>query len=206
MKKELYVNGAATTVIVDPAESLAGVLRRQLGLTGTKIRCGRGRCGRCSVILEGMLVRSCVTTMQQIPNGAHITTVEGIGSPHEPHPVQLALVRHHAPQCGYCMPGTVVAAKALLDQIPNPNPAEIRAWFRTHGIGCRCHGSAAIVEAILDAAAVARGEMPREMLGKIGGSDFQRPAAVMKAPGPSAPRQITAAPRTRSAAVSLPDA
>lgn len=184
MKKSLRINGVATTVMVDPGESLANVLRMKLGLAGTKVRCGRGQCGRCSVILDGEVVRSCMTVMEHVPEGASITTVEGVGSPANPHPVQLALVGHGEPQCGYCMPGIVVSAKALLDQSPNPSRDEVRAWLQKHGNACRCHGNKPIVEAVMDAAKVLRGEMPVEALGGSLGSAFLRLSAVLRPVAP----------------------
>ena len=88
LKQILNVNGVPTTIIVDPEATLADVLRSQLGLTGTKVGCGQGQCGACSVILNGKLVRSCVTSMKRVPAEASVTTVEGIGSPAAPHPIQ----------------------------------------------------------------------------------------------------------------------
>lgn len=190
VKKRLFVNGIARTIIADPEESLANVLRAQLGLTGTKIGCGQGQCGCCSVILDGDVVRSCITRMRNVPDEACVTTVEGIGTPADLHPVQLALVAHGAPQCGYCMPGIVVSATALLDANPNPTRAEVRAWLQTRRNGCRCNGYKPVVDAIMDAAKVLRGEMDREELefqlpadGRIWGTTYPRPSAVAKVTG-----------------------
>jgi len=190
VKKRLFVNGIARTIIADPEESLANVLRAQLGLTGTKIGCGQGQCGCCSVILDGDVVRSCITRMRNVPDEVCVTTVEGIGTPADLHPVQLALVAHGAPQCGYCMPGIVVSAKALLDANPNPTRAEVRAWLQTRRNGCRCNGYKPAVDAIMDAAKVLRGEMEREELefqlpadGRIWGTTYPRPSAVAKVTG-----------------------
>jgi aldehyde oxidoreductase len=116
----LVVNGIKKTLVVDPEASLADVLRGQLLLTGTKVGCGEGQCGACSVILDGQVVRSCITKMKRVPDGAHVTTVEGIGTPDNLHPIQLVLIAHGAPQCGFCTPGFVVSSKALLDQNPDP--------------------------------------------------------------------------------------
>ncbi|NLT34748.1 MAG: molybdopterin-dependent oxidoreductase [Gaiellales bacterium] len=190
IKKRLFVNGIPSTVVADPEGRLADVLRAQLGLTGTKLGCGQGQCGACSVILNGEVVRSCVTSMKRVPDDACITTVEGIGTPADLHPVQLALVARGAPQCGYCMPGVVVSAKALLDANPTPTRAEVRAWFQSHRNACRCNGYKPIVDAVMDAAKVLRGEMPRETLefkmpvdGRIWGSTYPRPSAVAKVTG-----------------------
>ena len=190
IKKTLVVNGVRRTLIVSPDKSLADVLRDQLHMTGTKIGCGQGQCGACSVILDGKLARSCVTNMKRVPDEACVTTVEGIGSPDNLHPVQLALVAHGAPQCGFCMPGVVVSAKALLDENPGPTRQEVRGWFQAHRNACRCDGYKPIVDAVMDAARVIRGEMPREALefvlpaeGRIWGTAFPRPTAVAKVTG-----------------------
>lgn len=103
-RKIMKVNGVERRIIVSVEESLANVLRRQLGLTGTKVGCGEGQCGCCNVILDGKLVRSCVTKMEKVPDGASVTTIEGIGTPDNPHPIQLAWAAHGAAQCGFCTP------------------------------------------------------------------------------------------------------
>ncbi len=139
-KKVINVNGIPRTVIVNPEASLADVLREQLGLTGTKVGCGMAHCGACSVILDGKLVRSCVTKMKKVEDGAAVTTIEGIGTPDNLHPIQMALVAHGAPQCGFCMPGFVVSAKALLDQNASPSREEVRDWFQKYRNACRCNG------------------------------------------------------------------
>ena len=113
-KKKVVVNGISRTLIVDPEASLASVLREQLGLTGTKVGCGTGQCGACSVIMDGKLIRSCITKMKRVPEDAHIITVEGVGTPDAMHAIQLAFVAHGVAQCGFCTPGFVVSAKALL--------------------------------------------------------------------------------------------
>ena len=190
INKTLFVNGIRTNLIVSPDDSLANVLRDQLHMTGTKVGCGQGQCGCCSVILDGKLVRSCVTSMKRVADEACVTTVEGIGDPGDLHPIQLALVAYGAPQCGFCMPGVVVSAKALLDENPNPTRQEVRNWFQVHRNACRCNGYKPITDAVMDAAKVLRGEMPREALeftlpadGRIWGSSYPRPTAVGKVTG-----------------------
>jgi aldehyde oxidoreductase len=190
IKKTLYLNGVPCILVVSPDESLANVLREQLHMTGTKIGCGQGQCGCCSVILDGKLVRSCVTKMRRVPDEACVTTVEGIGSPDNLHPVQLALVAHGAPQCGFCMPGIVVSAKAFLDENANPTRQEVRNWLQVKRNACRCSSYKPIVDAVMDAARVLRGEMPREALefvlpadGRIWGTAYPRPTAVGKVTG-----------------------
>ena len=121
-KKVLKVNGVPRTVIATSETSLADVLREQLGITGVKVGCGTAHCGCCSVIMDGKLTKACVTKMSKVDDGATVTTIEGIGTPDNLHPIQLALVAHGAPQCGFCMPGFVVSSKALLDQNADPLP------------------------------------------------------------------------------------
>jgi aldehyde oxidoreductase len=189
-KKDLVVNGVKQTLIVDPEASLAGVLREQLGLTGTKVGCGQGQCGACSVILDGKVVRSCITRMKRVPDGAEITTVEGIGTPDAPHVIQQAFVAYGAAQCGFCTPGFAVSAKALLDQNANPTRQEVRDWFQKHRNVCRCNGYKPYVDAVMDAARVLRGELAPEALeyempkdGKVWGTKYPRPSALPKVTG-----------------------
>ncbi|MGA3116726.1 MAG: molybdopterin-dependent aldehyde oxidoreductase [Syntrophobacteraceae bacterium] len=189
-KKVLNINGIPQTIIVNPEASLADVLRAQLGLTGTKIGCGMAQCGCCSVIMDGKVIRSCVTKMKKVEEGADITTIEGIGTPDNLHPIQAALVAYGAPQCGYCMPGFVVSAKALLDGNAKPSREEVREWFKKYSNACRCNGYKPIVDAVMEAARVLRGEIGKEALefripdnGSIWGSKYPRPSAIAKATG-----------------------
>ncbi len=189
-KMILNINGIPKTMIVDPEATLGDVLRKQALLTGTKVSCNDGHCGACSVILDGKLTLACVTKMKRVPDGAKITTVEGIGTPDNLHPIQMALIAHGAAQCGFCMPGFVVSTKALLDQNPNPTREQVRAWFTQHHNACRCNGYKPTVDAAMDAAKVLRGEMPKEALefklpadGKIWGGNYPRPTAVAKVTG-----------------------
>ncbi|MBN1537930.1 MAG: molybdopterin-dependent oxidoreductase [Anaerolineales bacterium] len=189
-KKLLNINGVIKTIIADSKSSLADVLRRQLYLTGTKVSCNDGHCGACSVIMDGKLTLSCVTKMERVPDGAEIITIEGIGTPEKMHPIQLAMVKHGAAQCGYCMPGVIVSTKALLDRNPKPTREDVRAWLTQQHNLCRCNGYKPIVDGVMDAAKVLRGEMPREELeftlpkdGKIWGTNYPRPTAVAKVTG-----------------------
>jgi aldehyde oxidoreductase len=190
LKTTLNINGVSKTVIVDPEATLGDLLRKQMLLTGTKVSCNDGHCGACSVIVDGKLTLACVTKMKRIPEGAQITTVEGIGTPEDLHPIQLAFMFHGAAQCGFCIPGMVVSAKVLLDRNPSPSRDEVRAWLTQHHNACRCTGYKPIVDAIMDAAAVLRGDMPRSALefkmpqdGHIWGSKIPRPTAVAKVTG-----------------------
>ena len=190
IKRMINVNGINRTVIAPADESLANVLRGQLGLTGTKVGCGQAQCGCCNVILDNKLVRSCVTKMSKVPEGASVTTIEGIGTPGSLHPIQLAWIIHGGAQCGFCTPGFIVSAKALLAENPNPTRDQVREWFNTHRNACRCTGYKQLVDAVMDAAKVLRGEMKAEALlfkmpadGEIWGSKYPRPTAVAKVTG-----------------------
>jgi aldehyde oxidoreductase len=189
-KKPLVINGISKTLVIDPEATLADVLRRQLLLTGTKVSCNDGHCGACSVILDGKVTLSCVTKMKRVRDGAEIVTVEGIGTPEKLHVIQQAFIVHGSAQCGFCIPGFVVSTKALLDQNPSPTREQVRAWFTQHHNACRCTGYKPIVDAVMDAAAVIRGDMPRSTLefempkdGHIWGSKYPRPTAVAKVTG-----------------------
>jgi aldehyde oxidoreductase len=189
-KKELKVNGVPKTVIAHPEASLADVLRDQLGMTGVKVGCGMAHCGCCSVIMDGKLTKACVTKMSKVADGAAVTTIEGIGTPDNLHPIQLALVAHGAPQCGFCMPGFVVSAKVLLDQNAAPSRDEARDWFNKYRNTCRCNGFKPVIDAVMDAAKVLRGEMNKEALefkmaegAPIWGSKYPRPSAIAKVTG-----------------------
>ncbi len=190
LKKTLKINGINRTVIAPPDESLANVLRRQLGLTGTKIGCEQAQCGCCNVILDHKLVRSCVTKMSKVPENASVVTIEGIGNPDNLHPLQLAWIVHGGAQCGFCTPGFIVSAKALLDENPNPTRDDVRDWFQSHRNACRCTGYKQLVDSVMDAAKVMRGELEAEALlfkipaeGEIWGSKYPRPTAVAKVTG-----------------------
>jgi len=189
-RKLLYVNGAPTLVMCEPSQKLSDVLRGQLGLTGTKVACGQGQCGSCSVILNGKVVRSCSTTMKRVPAESEVTTIEGIGRPGDLHPLQLAWMVHGGAQCGYCSPGFIVSSKALLDENPDPTREEVRDWWQKHANVCRCTGYKPLVDAVLDAARVVRGEMTMEELdykvpedGHIWNTRFPRPTALAKVTG-----------------------
>lgn len=190
LKKSLMINGLPRVIVTEPDASLAAVLRGQLGLTGTKVGCNEGHCGSCSVILDGKLVRSCIVKMKKVPEWACITTVEGIGTPEKLDPIQKALVLHGAPQCGFCMPGFVVSAKVLLENNPSPAREDVRAWFQKNLNACRCTGYKPIVDAVMDAAAVMRGDKPSETLdikvpedGHIWGAKYPRPSSIAKVTG-----------------------
>ncbi len=145
----LTVNGQPVTAEVEPRMTLADFLREQLGLTGTKLGCEHGICGSCTVLWDGMAVRSCLALAVQA-DGATITTIEGLAADSALHPVQQAFWDEHALQCGFCTPGMVLTAVALLQENPNPSEAEIRETLS--GNLCRCTGYQNIVRAVRVAA------------------------------------------------------
>ena len=158
ISKTLIVNGMTKTLLVNPEDSLADVLRGQLLLTSVKVGCGTGQCGACNVILDGKLVRTCTLKMKRVEDGAAVTTLEGIGTPEHMHPLQLSWMFHGGAQCGFCTPGFIVSAKCLLDNNPAPTRNDVRDWFQSHRNACRCTGYKPLVDAVMDAAAVMRGE------------------------------------------------
>lgn len=189
-KKNLVVNGIPVSILVEPETKLSDVIRKQLHLTGTKVGCKTGQCGVCSVLLDGKVVRSCVTTMKNIREGAEVTTIEGVGTPANPHPLQLAWIKYGAAQCGFCTPGFIVSAKGLLDQNDSPTREEVRDWFQKNRNLCRCTGYKPIVDAVMAAAKVVRGEAAPDSLvykmpadGKVFGTEHPRPSGMAKVTG-----------------------
>ena len=144
----MTVNGETVEVAIEPAAMLIDVLRGELGLTGVKEACGRGECGACTVLLDGTAVTACLTPAMKAMN-KEVLTIEGLGSPGKLHPIQEAFVEHGAVQCGFCTPGMILSAKALLDENPNPTEEEVRVGLS--GNLCRCTGYVKIVEAVLAA-------------------------------------------------------
>lgn len=145
----LSVNGEQHELLAPPHHTLLEVLREQLGLTGTKHGCEVGECGACTVLVEGKPVLSCLVLPARVV-GEEITTVEGLADGARLHPLQQAFVDQGAVQCGYCTPGMLLSAKALLDEIPNPDREQIKAALS--GNICRCTGYAKIIDAVEDAA------------------------------------------------------
>jgi len=144
-KIELEVNGKTHGVFVEPWKTLLEVLREDLGLTGAKMGCDDGNCGACMVIVDGQAIKSCLMLAPQA-RGKQILTIEGLGSPETLHPLQQAFIDHFAVQCGYCTPGMIMTAKALLDEKPEATEEDIRE--NLHGNICRCTGYVKIVEAV----------------------------------------------------------
>jgi len=189
-KMWLKINGATRILVCDPEQdSLADVLRR-IGLTGTKVGCNAGQCGACSVILDGKLVRSCVKKIKNMEDYAEITTIEGIGTPLNLHPLQQAWITYGGVQCGFCTPGFIVSALALLKENPAPSREEVRVWFEKNHNVCRCTGYKPLVDAVMVAAAVLRGEKTMDDItyhvpedGRIYGTACPRPTAPEKVTG-----------------------
>jgi aerobic-type carbon monoxide dehydrogenase small subunit (CoxS/CutS family) len=148
-KLSFTLNGVPIYVEVDPQERLIDLLRNRLGLTGTKEGCGEGECGACTILVNAKPVNSCLMLSIQV-QGQEVLTIEGIGSRQKPHPVQRAFVEVGAVQCGYCTPGMILAAVALLQANPRPNRKEIRQAMS--GNLCRCTGYENIILAVEQAA------------------------------------------------------
>ena len=150
----LTVNGQPREVMTDPEAPLLYVLRNDLGLTGTKFGCGLGQCGACTVLVGGQAVRSCVLPVQAVA-GQAVTTIEGLGSPERPHPLQATFIEEQAAQCGYCTPGIVMTAKALRDQTPRPTEAQVKQALA--GVLCRCGTHQRVIRAVVRAASTMGG-------------------------------------------------
>jgi aerobic-type carbon monoxide dehydrogenase small subunit (CoxS/CutS family) len=146
---QLHVNGRDFTVTTDEDRPLLDVLREDLELTGTKYGCGEGECGACTVLVDGAPVRSCVTTVGEL-RGGKITTIEGLADGETLHPVQQAFLDKQAMQCGYCVPGQILTAAALLDETPHPTREQIIAAMT--GNLCRCCNYPNILAAVEHAA------------------------------------------------------
>jgi carbon-monoxide dehydrogenase small subunit len=160
------LNGEAVEVRVEDHWSLLHLLREELGLTGTKEGCGSGECGACTVLVDGKAINSCLYLAVEA-DGREVLTIEGLAAPDGTlHPIQQAFIDHGAIQCGYCTPGMILAAKALLDENPDPTEEEIR-----HGLSgnlCRCTGYLQIFEAVRAASASVRKEGIRVLSGERG--------------------------------------
>jgi carbon-monoxide dehydrogenase small subunit len=155
----MKLNGKDVSVEVEPGDLLVHVLRDKLGLIGTKVGCGEGECGACTVMVDGKTVTSCIYPALKA-QGCEVITIEGLAEGGQLHPIQQAFVDVTAPQCGFCIPGMVISAKALLDQNPHPGRDEIKEGIS--GNICRCTGYYQIVEAI---------ELAAQRLAEEGGAE-----------------------------------
>jgi len=144
----LHVNGRAQTVDVEPATPLLYVLSDDLGLRGPKFGCGLGQCGSCTAIVRGRAVRTCVTPVSTVA-GAEIVTLEGLGTPEKPHPLQTAFINEQVPQCGYCTNGMIMSAAALLQSNKKPSEADVRSAL--DGNLCRCGSHVRVLSAVMSA-------------------------------------------------------
>jgi carbon-monoxide dehydrogenase small subunit len=151
------INGEEVEFLCEPRQSLLECLRDLAGLTGTKEGCNDGNCGSCTVFFEGRIVPSCLVLGVEA-QGRAITTIEGIADGNLLHPIQQAFLEDAALQCGVCTPGFILAAKALLDQEPDPSEERVRLWLANNL--CRCTGYDKIIRAVMDAAAKRREEVP----------------------------------------------
>ncbi len=149
MAINIKVNGAMRSVPAEPDTPLLYVLRNDLGLNAAKFGCGLAQCGACTVLVDGKPVRSCVTPIDTLGQ-SEITTLEGLGTLERPHPLQVAFMTEQAAQCGYCIAGMIMAAKALLDRNPQPSDAEVRQGLAENL--CRCGTHNRVVRAVLRAA------------------------------------------------------
>src|SRR5712691_9227513 len=148
MAINLHVNGSIRTVAADAETPLLYVLRNDLGLNGAKFGCGLAQCGACTVLVDGKPVRSCVTQIGSLGQ-SEVTTLEGLGTVDKPHPLQQVFIEQQAAQCGYCINGMIMSAKALLDENPGPTEAQVRDGLS--GNLCRCGTHGRIIRAVLKA-------------------------------------------------------
>ena len=149
-KYSFHVNRRAVTVESwDPGQPLLYVLRNSLGLHAAKFGCGLGQCGACSVLIDGKVARSCLTSVKQA-SGRAITTLEGLGTPEKPDPIQAAFIAEQAAQCGYCTNGMIMAAKSLINTTPHPSSDQVKQAFA--GNLCRCGTHTRILSAVISAA------------------------------------------------------
>lgn len=190
IKKQFILNGVPKTIFVNADDILSTVIRENLGLTGTKVGCGEGQCGACSILINGKVTRSCAYKMKRLPDAAEVVTIEGIGTPDNLHPVQLAWIARGGAQCGFCSPGFIVSTVGLLAENPNPSREDVRNWYQKHRNACRCTGYKPLVDAAMDAAKVLRGEMSADELlfklpedGRVFGTKYPRPTAISKVTG-----------------------
>ncbi|MFX0052020.1 MAG: (2Fe-2S)-binding protein [Candidatus Hodarchaeota archaeon] len=154
MEIKITINGFKKSLLIEPHELLIDVLRQE-GYLGVKRGCNEGTCGACTIILNGKAVKSCILLAAQANNGI-VTTIEGIGTRQEPHPLQQAFVDEGVVQCGFCIPGMILSAKALLDENQSPTKKEVK--LALDGNLCRCTGYSGQIKAVLDAAEVLRGD------------------------------------------------
>jgi aldehyde oxidoreductase len=162
LRRLFNINGVDRWIVVNPEQTLADVLRNNMMLTGCKVCCNEGHCGTCTVIVNKKPVKACITKMARLKDRDEILTIEGIGMPGHLHPLQIAWMAHGSAQCGICTPGFIMAAKTLLDNNLNPTRDEVRTFFNKNRNLCRCTGYKPIIDAVMDAAKIMRGELKAE--------------------------------------------
>jgi nicotinate dehydrogenase subunit A len=162
MPTTLTVNGTRHRIDIDPETPLLYVLSDELGLRGPKFGCGLGQCGACTAIVNGRAIRSCVTPVSVVA-GAAITTLEGLGTPDHPHPLQQAFIDEQAAQCGFCLNAVILTAKAFLDRHPRPSDAELQEALS--GVLCRCFVQHRMMKAIRKYAGAASTARPADEVG-----------------------------------------
>lgn len=189
-KKLFFVNGVQRLFVYETEKEKLSETLRRFGLTGCKVGCGTGQCGACTVILNGELVRSCIMPTRKVPENSVIETIEGLGTASHLHPIQAAWIEAGAVQCGFCTPAFILSTKVLLEKNPSPTRQEVRKWFHDHKNYCRCTGYKQIVDAVMLAAEVLRGEKTLDDSlyhkaddGRIYGGRVQGPSAVAKVLG-----------------------
>ena len=189
-RRTFNINGVERFVLCNPEKDTLAIALRRLGLTGVKIGCGIGVCGACTVILNGEAIRSCNRKISAIEDFSDIITIEGIGSPTTLHPLQQAWITYGGVQCGFCSPGFIVSAYNLLSKNLSPTREDVREWFRVHKNICRCTGYKPLVDAVMAAAEVMRGEKTLDDITydsenekDIYGSRRPRPTALGKVTG-----------------------
>ena len=185
-----YINGVERYVTVDPEKDTLALMLRRLGLTGTKVGCGIGVCGACTVLVDGKIVRACTKKLKNVREDAEILTIEGVGMATHLHPLQQAWITYGGVQCGFCSPGFIVSAYQLLQENASPTREDVREWFRKHRNICRCTGYKPLVDAVMAAAKVLRGEATMADITydsskekDIYGSARPRPSALVKVTG-----------------------
>ncbi len=195
LRRLFNINGVDRWVVVNPEQTLADVLRKNLMLTGCKVCCNEGHCGTCTVIVNGKAVKACITKMARLKDRDQILTIEGIGMPGHLHPLQISWMAHGSAQCGVCTPGFILAAKVLLDNNLNPTRDEVRTFFNKNRNLCRCTGYKPIIDAVMDAAKIMRGELkpadivydpindPKADPKTLVGGNAIRPSALAKVTG-----------------------
>ena len=189
-RRTFIINGVERFLVVDPEKDVLSDVLRRGGLTGVKVGCKIGVCGACTVLLNGKAIRSCNRKISAVEEYSELLTIEGIGAPGRLHPLQQAFITYGGVQCGFCSPGFIVSAYALLNENASPTREEVRDWFKKHNNICRCTGYKPIVDAVMAAAEVMRGEktmndITYDFEGEVDiyGSRRPRPAALGKVTG-----------------------